>query len=177
MLWRTQVTQSPILLTASLLAVLFGFNGISQAQTTNNQQASAQQSRWIVTCSNRTTPQRLNCAMSQVVNIANGNNRQRIISAIIHQQNDNPHILVTLPHGLNLVEGARFAIDEAEFQRFDIHTADANGSYVRIPLTKERVSKLKSGNIMKFSVFGSNSRNIILQLSLNGFTQAYDLMQ
>ncbi|MEP1444202.1 MAG: invasion associated locus B family protein [Hyphomicrobiales bacterium] len=169
--------QKPMLLAIALAITYLGFYGISQAQTATEKQARAQQSHWIVTCSNRAIPERLNCSMSQVVTVANGNSRQRIVSATIHRQDENAEILITLPHGLNLLKGVGFAIDEASSQRFDIHAADANGSYVRIPLTKDRVSAMKTGNIMKLSVVGSNGQNINLQLSLNGFTQAYNLMK
>ena len=174
------MTQKPIFLAISAISLtmtFFGFHGAAQAQTENEQQANAQQPRWIVTCNNHATPERLNCAMSHVVTSTNGNRRQRIISATIRQQNENPEISVTLPHGLNLLEGVRFSIDDATPQRFDIHAADANGSYVRLPLTKDRLSALKSGSVMKFSVVGTSGQNIILELSLKGFTQVYDLMK
>lgn len=115
--------------------------------------------------------------MSQVVTAADGNRRQRIISATIRRQNEKSEISVTLPHGLNLLEGVRFSIDDASAERFDIYTADTAGSRISIPLTKDRLSSLKSGSVMKFSVVGSNGRNINLELPLQGFTQAYDLMK
>lgn len=171
------MTHKTILLAISLAITYFGFHGVAQAQTTNEQQANPPQARWIVTCSNRATPERLSCAMSQVVTVANGSSRQRVISAVIRQQEENPEVLITLPHGLNLLEGVRFAIDEASPQRFDIHAADSNGSYVRIPLTKDRVSNMKKGNILTLGVVARGGRNLNLQLSLDGFTQAYDLMK
>ena len=169
--------QEPIPLASSLALTFLGYYGISQAQTTNTQQANAQQPRWIVMCNNRASPERLNCSMTQVVTVANGNSRQRVISATIHQQGGESEILATLPHRLNLQDGVGFSIDDATPERFNIHTADANGSHTRIPLTKDRVSAMKKGATMNFNVVGQTGGNVKLQISLSGFTQAYNLMK
>ena len=114
--------------------------------------------------------------MTQVVTVANGNSRQRVVSATIRQQGEQSEMLVTLPHRLNLQEGVGFSIDDATPERFNIHTADANGSHTRIPLTKGRVSAMKKGTFMNFNVVSQTGGNVKLQLSLIGFTQAFDLM-
>ena len=133
--------------------------------------------RWIVASSNRATPANLACVMTQTISTTSGNNRRRILLASIRKQSENESIVFTLPHGLNFKNGVGFAIDDEKSVRSDFQSADTNGSYASIPLTAERLKALKSGNLMKVIITGSNGRNINIELTLNGFTQAYDLMK
>ena len=160
---------------AGILVVTAFIFGPAQAQTATQQQAAPSAPRWIVTCNNRPTPDKLSCFMSYVLTIASSN--RRIASVTIRPHAENPEIVFLLPHGLNLQEGVGFAIDDGSAERISIQTADANGAYTRIALTKERILALRAGNQLKLNVTGSGERDIRLEFSLNGFAKAYDLMK
>ena len=113
--------------------------------------------------------------MSYVLTIASNN--QRIASVTISPHAENPEIVILLPHGLNVQDGVGFTIDDGATERILIQTADANGAHARIALTKERISALRAGNLLKLNVTGSGGRDIRLEFSLNGFAKAYDLMK
>ena len=161
--------------TAGILVATAFIVGPAQAQTATQQQATPSAPRWVVACNNRTTPDKLNCFMTHVLTIASNN--QRIASVTIRPHAENPEIVILLPHGLNVQDDVGFTIDDGATERILIQTADANGAHTRIALTKERLSALRAGNLLRLTVTGSGGRDIRLEFSLNGFAKAYDLMK
>ncbi|WP_300057578.1 hypothetical protein [uncultured Roseobacter sp.] len=46
----------------------------------------------------------------------------------MEQQQENPDLLISLPHGLRLQNGLSFSVDDGPVQQFVFTTSDANGA-------------------------------------------------
>ena len=148
----------------------------TDAFVSNSNANSQQKPEWYVDCTNRLNPAKMTCSMAQTV-FAN-NSRTRIFSATINKENGGqPVLTLALPHGLNLLEGVGLAVDEGQMSKYPIHTADINGAYSQIVLTEDLYMSMRKGNILSLNVTGTSANAIQLQMSLAGFSSAYDMLQ
>jgi len=162
---------------SKFLAVIsmFGFTALSPQALANNQSVSEQgKPIWSVDCNNHNSPDELKCLMQQTVFA--GKTKRRIFSATIREVEEKHVLLLALPHGLNLLEGVKLSIDSGDVRTYPIHTADVNGAYANIALTDEMSAGMREGNILSLNVVASSASVIELQLSLSGFSAAYDLL-
>ena len=103
--------------------------------------------------------------------------RQRILSASIFQNEQGIHSMrLALPHGLDLTKGVSLAIDNGVPTQHTINTADANGSYARIPLNNDMIDAMKAGNSAVMGVSSIKGDNINIELSLSGFSSSFALL-
>lgn len=79
---------------------------------------------------------------------------------------------LALPHGLNLPEGVRIAIDDGEPVRHDIITADQNGAYAVIPLDEELLARLGEGKKLVALMKNMQGNEVRIEVSLEGFGEA-----
>jgi len=161
-----------LLLTALLLVSPAWAQTETSVATANTDNTSAP--RWLVACNNRSNPALLSCSMSQ--SVIQNESRQRILTASIFKDTQGGYFMrLLLPHGLDITQGVSLNIDEGSPVKHTINTADVNGSYARIPLEPELIAAMKSGNIIVVGVNSASGAGINLQLSLTGFSTAFDL--
>ena len=79
-----------------------------------------------------------------------------------------------LPHGLYLPDGIEVWVDEGERLKNPIATADQNGSYSQLDLTQALIHSLRRGALLNVAVTSVNRDEVILQLSLTGFSASLD---
>ena len=164
------------LLNYFVATVLLSSVAFSQHVYANNQTVSEPRKPvWSVDCNNHTSPDQLTCLMQQTVFA--GKTNRRIFSATIRKVRDKHLLILALPHGLNLLEGVKVSIDSGEAKTYPIHTADINGAYANIVLTDDMSDSMRAGNILSLNVMASSANAIELQLSLAGFSAAYDLLR
>lgn len=156
--------------------IMSGVAAISSSAFANNQTAYTDgKPIWSVDCNNHVSHDQLKCLMRQTVFA--GNSQRRIFSATIREVGDKHMLILALPHGLNLLEGVKLSIDSGEVRTYPIHTADVNGAYANVSITDEMSDSMRAGNILSLNVVASSSSVIELQLSLTGFSAAYDLLR
>lgn len=145
------------------------------AQTQSNDPSANPTPRWLVNCSNQANPDVLACNMTQ--SIIRAQTRQRIVTAnIFRNDQDELTLRLALPHGLDLTKGVSLAIDDGTPAQHPIITADANGSYARIPLGDDLITAMKAGNTAILGVSNIGGNNINLEISLNGFSASFALL-
>ena len=139
-------------------------------------QEQANKRPWTVNCSTASTGT-LQCQMSQTLLVAK--TRQRILRVAITktQQADQMIMSVSMPHGLYLPGGLTLAVDAAPGKRYDIQTADQNGSYTNLLLDAALLDAFKRGNVMSITLQNANRQPVKMELYLTGFTEMLDTLR
>lgn len=170
------MTHSPWL-NASIGAVLVAMVSVATISAAQDQtEAEAPQGPvWIASCNNQANPDVLTCSMSQTLNVASSG--QRLLAVTVQPDAEVPNVLLSLPHGLNFANGVGVRTDEGEEERFAFTTADATGTYARVPLTDDFLSALRAANTLRLNVVGVGGREVNFEVSLAGFSKTYDLLK
>lgn len=84
--------------------------------------------------------------------------------------------VIALPLGVMLEEGILMQVDQALPRRYRYAMCDEGGCYSRLGLSKVEVNRMKAGNSMMMTIyaFRSPDQPIDLEISLAGFTKAFD---
>lgn len=143
--------------------------GPAAAQETKPAQAPAQS--WTLNCSGTAGQDELACTLSQVLLVKDSG--QRVLTAVVAKRDGKMVLNLGLPHGLDLPKGVDIWVDEAARVNHPIVTADQKGSYAIITLDDRLVAALKKGQLLNVAVTGFTGNEIILQLSLNGFSAGF----
>ena len=170
------MTHSPwrhVIKTAAFVAMALGATS-SYAQEQSDPEAP-QGPVWIATCSNQANPDALTCSMSQTLNVASSG--QRLLAVTIQPDAETPSVLLSLPHGLNFANGVGVRTDDGEEERFAFTTADASGTYARVPLTRDFLAAMRAANTLRLNVVGVGGREVNFEVSLAGFSKTYDLLR
>ncbi|MCH8950664.1 MAG: invasion associated locus B family protein [Proteobacteria bacterium] len=162
---RLRATLAPAL----ALAVISPF-ALAQDQSVAPAQAVP---KWLVNCTNTGADGALQCNMSQsVVLTATG---ARILSVTIQKPGgqDDPTMMVTLPHGLFLPTGVRMSIDSEARKTLEVQTCEAAGCYAGLVIEPALLEALRMGNEFTFVIKDMQKRDITLTLTLDGFADSY----
>lgn len=81
---------------------------------------------------------------------------------------------IITPLGVLLEFGLRLKIDEGEERGAPFRICQQHGCLVREPLSTEVISSLKRGNTAKVTVAAEGAGPIDIDISLTGFTKAFD---
>lgn len=125
---------------------------------------------WTVNCASGANGE-LACALSQVMVVKDSG--QRVLTVSVLKEQGGIIMRLSLPHGLDLPKGVDVWIDEAPRKNNPIVTADKSGSYAVIALTDAMIAELKQGTQLNVAVTAFAGKEIVLQLSLAGFTAGF----
>ncbi len=116
----------------------------------------------------------LPCRMSQTIVQPSS---RRLILQVKVVAGENPILLVTFPLGILLSTGWQYDIDQKiqRTQPFEICKAD--GCHAGIKLTPTLLNALKRGNTMNIRFYDAAQTIVDPQVSLSGFTKAYEALQ
>ncbi len=123
---------------------------------------------WTVNCSAAPGQADLVCTLTQTLVVKDSG--QRVLSAVVMRRDGAYLLNLGLPHGLNLTKGVDLWIDDAARANQPIVTADQKGSYATVTLDDRLLAALRKGRILNVGVTAYNGNEIILQLTLDGFT-------
>lgn len=84
---------------------------------------------------------------------------------------------VITPLGVVLTSGLVMQIDSSPEQRAPFQICTEQGCLVREPLTEEAVLRFKRGNTAKITVVAAQQGPVTSNISLAGFTKAYDALK
>ncbi len=129
---------------------------------------------WVVTCSPAADGTKGTCQMTQVL-FAEGTG-QPLISATIRPQAEDKRMgmLLSLPHGLYFPPGLTIAIDQGRATNVAIQTSDQKGAYAALPLTDELLMAMKLGKHLNIAMRFADGRDMVVPLTLDGFSAALD---
>lgn len=131
---------------------------------------------WQVTCAGVAQNSKLNCQMSQSLLVEES--RQRILSAAIFlDETELPMMRVQFPHGIDVLKPIVLRTDDKDLTEFPIRYGDSNGTYGIISLSIEMLDAMKKGKKLSFSVSAWQGGQLNLELSLTGFTAAFQLIR
>ena len=158
-----------------LPGLMFGAALLSHAGLASGQEGKppepAPSQTWTLNCSGAAAQSELACTLSQVLIMKEGG--MRVLTAVVAKRDGKLVLNLGLPHGLNLPKGVDVWIDEAARQNYPIVTADQKGSYAMITLDDALIGALKKGNLLNVAVTAHTGNEIILQLSLTGFSAGF----
>jgi invasion protein IalB len=123
---------------------------------------------WTVNCSAAPGQADLVCTLTQTLVVKDSG--QRVLSAVVMRRDGTYLLNLGLPHGLNLTKGVDLWIDDAARANQPIVTADQKGSYATVTLDEPLLAALRRGKLLNVGVTAYNGNEIILQLTLDGFT-------
>lgn len=159
-----------------MLGTVFLMNSSVVAQTVsenNSDAANIKQQPWSVSCAARDDEEQLHCSMVQALHDRSSGQRIFSLSIISQPDSDEKLLRLQLPHGIILPNGVEVKIDDNQPVNLPINWGDQNGSYSEFDLNKEWLNAMRSGNLMKLTVIARNKQRVELQLSLKGFTKAF----
>ena len=140
-------------------------------------EAPAQLPAWILSCSNANAGGVFQCAMEQTLYVSATS--QRVVSLrLARTAEDKARTVATLslPHGILLTEGVTFWVDDGPKTVAAITRADAAGSYGSFQFEDDLASAFKKGVVLHVSAKSLNGEDFVVDLSLSGFSAAYDKM-
>jgi invasion protein IalB len=81
---------------------------------------------------------------------------------------------IQLPLGINLSEPVQLKIDNGAVEKFQVQTCTNVGCIVSVPLKDPLLAAMRSGTLLKITVFDANKRAINIDVPLLGFGLAFD---
>ena len=167
-------------LAALALALTTGLCNVASAYAQDAAPAAEQAApqsaapNWLVTCSNQMDAAKLSCSMSQsVVLAANG---ARLMTAVVEPTDGGQELTLVLPFGLDLQAGVQMVIDEVDWQKLPISTYEAGACYSSIALDADALSRLSKGDALDVKLINRQGEEVVLSLTLTGFTGSLELM-
>jgi invasion protein IalB len=152
-----------------IAAALIGSHAPSFAQNgVKPTQAATPATGWTLNCSAPAGQTDLACTLTQTLVVKDSG--QRVLTAVLMRKDGKYLLNLGLPHGLNLPKGVDLWIDDAQRVNHPIVTADQKGSYATVTLDDALLAAMKKGRLLNVGVFAFNGNEIILQLTLDGFT-------
>ena len=147
--------------------------GTGTATATASEGAKAAPQPWVVNCAATTGKAELNCSMVQTI-FSRANGLRLIAVAISKLGGDSKNRLqLSLPHGVALQNGTQIWVDKGKKLAVPIRNADANGSYAITEINTQLLDSLRKGVVLNTAFKSLDGQQIVLQISLNGFTAAF----
>lgn len=129
--------------------------------------------KWLVNCANTGEGGALLCRMSQI--LVHKESRRRIMSIVVQHPpaDDDPTMLLSLPHGLFLPAGVVMTVDGGEKKGIPIQTCDPRGCYAGMRLDTDMLGELFGGDTLEFTVQDMQRQPVELESTLIGFSDAF----
>ena len=182
---------------AVVVAVAFGFGGLSQAQQAPKAKSPARAAQttpapaagsqaeataantppppgWVARCSSVSRDAPLECAIEQTAVLSKTGQLIVLINIRVPSDTHTPVAIVQLPLGINLPAGARLQVDDGKTSDLQIQTCEARGCYANAPITPDMLAAMKSGKQLKVSFQNLAKEVISIPMPLADFATAYD---
>ncbi len=102
-------------------------------------------------------------------------NKQLVIQLAARLGADKAPVLgLQLPLGINLAEPIQLKVDAGKEERFPVQTCTPAGCLLSIPLKEALLASMRTGTLLKVTVFDANKRAIAIDVPLLGFGLAFD---
>ena len=102
-------------------------------------------------------------------------NKQLVIQLAARVGPDEMPVLgLQLPLGINLAEPIQLKVDAGKEERHQVQTCTTAGCLLSIPLKDPLLASMRTGTVLKVTVFDANKRAIAIDVPLLGFGLAFD---
>ena len=85
-----------------------------------------------------------------------------------------PVMLVQLPLGLDLANGAKLQVDDGKTSDLQLQTCENRGCFASIQIAPDLLAALRAGKQLKLSFQNLSKESITIPLPLTDFAAAYD---
>lgn len=85
-----------------------------------------------------------------------------------------PTLILQLPLGISLAEPIQIKVDSGKEERFPVQTCTNAGCLLSIPLKDPLLTLMRTGTMLKVTVYDGNKRAINIDVPLLGFGLAFD---
>jgi len=166
----------PMVTGASFVAASLMAPQMATAQTASGEAPAQTAPNWATACSSKDRLTQLSCAMEQRVVLRQTG---QALSNIVIQfpPAGEPVVSVRVPLGLSLPDGMTLLIDDAEQAKLPITTCEANGCFVRTPLTEALLGAMRKGSNLVMLVKNNRNAEVRIPFTLAGFSAAYDAVK
>jgi invasion protein IalB len=146
----------------------------SQDATQPDQPKAQSRAAWLSTCTAAARGQPLECAMEQRAIVKE--NRQLIgrITIRVPPDTKKPVSMVQVPLNLFLPAGVNIDVDGDQMQNYPFQTCSANGCFVGFPVSDTLLKQMLNGGKLNITFQYLNKKPMVLPMSLEGFTEAYN---
>jgi len=129
---------------------------------------------WALTCTTPKDGKDKRCYIFQNLLLKKGG--QRLLNVVVGHlgAEGKPAAILTLPLGISLPPGASIRVDEGEPVRFAIERCTTQGCAGGVEIDEQLLAALKRGKQAKVSFRDAARREIVVPVSLSGFTAAYN---
>lgn len=131
---------------------------------------------WRVGCVGATNGGGLDCQMSRSMLFADNKALLLRLTLNLSAANPGPSFLLQLPHGIYLPEGVSLSVDESVASVETIQACDSAGCYIGLGADRAFLPALQNGSVLKVSFQNISRNTVVLELPLDGFTDAYAQM-
>ncbi len=130
-------------------------------------------SSWVVSCTGTGATKAMRCELFQQVVVSETNQRLLRLTMLPQANGGQDVLSLAMPHGLNLQQGVRLQIDEAEPVTLPFTQSDQGGVYSISLMAPEMVTALKKGNSLKVLFDTLEGKTVTVTMSLIGFSAAH----
>ena len=133
---------------------------------------------WLVSCSNRTQPEQLQCEFSQSIVVVQGNQSQRVATASFSRVAGHPETraLFTLPYGVGLPSPVRILVDDKEVGALAWQTCDTGGCYASADVDTSWLQAMRAGTTLVAGLKARDGGDLTFSFQLSGFTKTEALL-
>lgn len=128
---------------------------------------------WTVGCEQTSGAETQSCYIFQNLVLKEGGQRVLHIAVGHLSSNKKPAAIVTFPLGISLPPGVSIRIDAGETTKFGVERCHANGCIGAVALDPAMVDAMKAGKKAHIGFHDTNRREILIPISLSGFTAGY----
>lgn len=126
---------------------------------------------WSVTCEN--SGKGLNCKATQTIVLAKTRQLLLKISVSKPTANENPTMLLHVPHGIYNPAGVTIAVEGEKPEVLAIQTCNVQGCYAATVISPARLSAFKKGGKLTVAFQDLNKKDVSVPVPLTGFAEAY----
>lgn len=102
-------------------------------------------------------------------------NKQLVIQLAARLGPDKAPVLgLQLPLGINLAEPIQLKVDNGTAEKYPVQTCTNAGCLLSVPLKDPLLASMRTGTLLKVTVFDANKRAIAIDVPLLGFGLAFD---
>ncbi len=85
-----------------------------------------------------------------------------------------PVLALQLPLGINLAEPIQVKVDDGTVEKVPVQTCTAAGCFVTLPLKDPLLATMRTGKMLRITVYDATKRAIAIDVPLLGFGLAFD---
>ncbi len=87
---------------------------------------------------------------------------------------EQPLLLLMVPLGVDVREGLRLRVDDAELADVEIQTCNVGGCLAALPLVPSAIAALRGGSVMTMTFRGNGKPKLTARFPLTGFPEAFE---